>query len=84
MSLIPSPSSDMPVTRATIARPGNSDVHQAPVPTSVIARLMSKPHSAVRSPGPCPRNPSPASVRTASAALTVKITGTDWRTLAAT
>ena len=32
-----------------MANPGNSDVHQAPVPTSVMARLMSKPHSAVRS-----------------------------------
>ena len=48
MSLIPSPSSDMPATRATMARPGNSDVHQAPMPTSVMARPMSKPHSAVR------------------------------------
>ena len=32
-----------------MARPGNSDVHQAPVPTSLMALPMSKPHSAVRS-----------------------------------
>ena len=71
-----SPTMVMPSTTSTIARPGNTDVHQMPLEMSGNALLRSYPHSAAAVGSmPNPRKPRPASVRMASAPLSVMITG---------
>ena len=71
-----SPTSVRPRTVSTIARPGNTPVHQMPEVVSASALFRSKPHSAAELGSmPKPRKPRPASVRIASEALSVKISG---------
>src|SRR5699024_12438894 len=69
-----SPTRVTPSTAKTMAEPGKIAVHQIPEVKSEMDRLRSYPHSAAEAGSiPKPIKPQPASVRTASAALSVKI-----------
>src|SRR5207247_6524807 len=72
MSFNPSPTNVRAVVRMRMNRPGYNVAHQDASKRCQL-RLMSKPQSGMPGGSPRPRNVRPASVRTESAAFTLKM-----------